>query len=238
MDYLLPGILILGVLLFVIGWIKVILGGFRHHAVTGLVALLPVVNLVTLPAVWHRAGKSVLLGFVGVLLAAGAWFMGAEPKVNKLTAKFGFTLTDNVAETSGPAVDAAADASAESQPVTYTFDLPSQTDTAAKQSETAANVEAEPAAPEPAKRESALPANALYHMVFEAVAPDNLATAIGQYVRISQKDGRTREGKLQAVDEGLIQLEERLEGGTITRSIRLNDVREVALMVKRQRKGD
>lgn len=241
MDYLLPGILILGVLLFVYGWIRVIIGGFYHHPMTGLVAVLPGINLLVLPAVWHRVGKAVIVGFVGILLAAGSWFLGAEPKVNKLAGKFGFTITDKVVEASGAVLGAPAESAAEPQSMTYSFDLPDKAAAPPEAEMHAGDAAANEAAAlmdKPAVTEKALPPNALYHIVFEPVALDKLANATGQYAHLTQKDGRKREGKIMAGTAEQIQLQERRGGGEVTSTIRLGDIRDGALMVKRQGEGE
>lgn len=77
----------IGLLLFIYSFLVYIFAGFKHHPVTGLIAMLPVLNVVTLPSLWHVTGRKLIIGFIGLLIAAGSWFMGAEHGVNNLLAK-------------------------------------------------------------------------------------------------------------------------------------------------------
>ena len=45
MEYVLLGALLVGVLLFLAGWLAVVIKGFQRHAVTGVFALIPVLNV-------------------------------------------------------------------------------------------------------------------------------------------------------------------------------------------------
>lgn len=76
MEYVLLGVLLLGAVLFLLGWLVMAVLCFQRHPITGLLALIPAVNLLALPAMWHRVGGWVITSFIGVLLAAVAWFAG------------------------------------------------------------------------------------------------------------------------------------------------------------------
>lgn len=67
----------IGLLLFAISYLKFAFEGFRYHFVTGLLALIPVVNLVALPTLWDRTSRMLIIGLLGLALAIGAWFLGA-----------------------------------------------------------------------------------------------------------------------------------------------------------------
>lgn len=73
MEYLLPAALILGAFLFILSWIMVVVFGFEHHPVTGIVAFAPGLNVLILPTIWHRVSGWVITGFVGLCIAAAAW---------------------------------------------------------------------------------------------------------------------------------------------------------------------
>ena len=77
----------IGLLLFIYSFLAYIFAGFKHHPVTGLISMLPVLNIVTLPSLWHTTGRKLIIGFIGLLIAAGSWFMGAEQGTNNLLAK-------------------------------------------------------------------------------------------------------------------------------------------------------
>ena len=68
----------IGVFLFSISYIKFAYEGFRHHFVTGLLALIPVVNLIALPTLWDRTRGMLLIGLGGLIAAIIAWFAGAD----------------------------------------------------------------------------------------------------------------------------------------------------------------
>lgn len=68
----------IGIFLFSISYIKFAYEGFRHHVVTGLLALIPVVNLVTLPTLWDRTRSMLIVGLIGLIAAVTAWFAGAD----------------------------------------------------------------------------------------------------------------------------------------------------------------
>ncbi|MBU0656074.1 MAG: hypothetical protein KJ914_13220 [Gammaproteobacteria bacterium] len=279
MEYVLLGALFLGILLFVIGWLVVVVSGFQRHPVTGLFALIPGLNLITLPSLWHRVSGWVITGFVGLLLATGAWFSGADSYLYTQAKSLGMHVTSPAAEP-----DAGATPEASQQRATHTIDIPLE----ARAKPAAATAPAPSAAPAPAAATPApvvteplalppanakpaeqsvpvqqaatpteaplaaptpttpatplapdqdLPASALYHIVFKSIAVNELASASGQYVRIVQKDGQRREGKVQTSSANEILLEERMDGGSVTRTIKLEDIREASAM-SREKGGE
>ncbi len=68
----------IGIFLFSISYIKFAYEGFRHHFVTGLLALIPVINLIALPTLWDRTRSMLVVGLVGLIAAIVAWFAGAD----------------------------------------------------------------------------------------------------------------------------------------------------------------
>ncbi len=68
----------IGIFLFSISYIKFAYEGFRHHFVTGLLALIPVINLIALPTLWDRTRSMLVVGLVGLIAAIIAWFAGAD----------------------------------------------------------------------------------------------------------------------------------------------------------------
>lgn len=236
MEYVLLGVLLLGVALFLLGWLVMAGLCFQRHPVTGVVALIPVVNLLTLPAMWHRVGGWVITSFIGVLLAAVAWFAGANQHVYRHAQAMGMNVSAPVSAAASPEVEIPSEAA----PVTHTIDIPPSV--RAEQPAVAAAATPAPApAPEPKPADvlagaKSLPSSALYHVVFKPLELGKLSSNVGQYVRITQKDGRKREGKLVTASANDIGLEERMEGGTVTRTLKMADLREAALMTHEQGK--
>lgn len=68
----------IGIFLFSISYIKFAYEGFRHHFVTGLLTLIPVINLIALPTLWDRTRSMLVVGLVGLIAAIIAWFAGAD----------------------------------------------------------------------------------------------------------------------------------------------------------------
>lgn len=238
MEYVLLGALGLGLLLFVLGWLMVVIAGFQRHPVTGLFALLPGINLVALPSLWHRVSGWVITGFVGVLLALVAWFAGANAQVSRHAQALGMDVA-------APPVEAAVVPAPQS--VTHTVELAAERQQAAPAPATqqlalaipaAAPVPAQaeavqpapPPAPAPLPPTEDLPANALYHVVFKEIGVDKLSGTEGKYVRITQKDGRRREGKVLSASADSIELEERMDSGSVTLPVKLGDIRAASLM--------
>ncbi|UOG92208.1 MAG: hypothetical protein L3K52_00395 [Candidatus Thiothrix sulfatifontis] len=236
MEYVLLGVLLLGAVLFLLGWLVMAGICFQRHPVTGVVALIPGVNLLTLPAMWHRVGGWVITSFIGVLLAAVAWFAGANQHVYRQAQAMGMNVSAPVSA-APPAVEIPAAAA----PVTHTIDIPANVRIEQPAVVAAAVTPAPVPAPPPKPADvlagaKSLPANALYHVVFKPIELGKLSENSGQYVRITQKDGRKREGKLITTSASEIGLEERLEGGTVTRTLKIADIREVAVMTHEQGK--
>ncbi len=276
MEYVLPAVLVFGILLFVIGWLVVIVTGVNRHPFTGILALIPGLNVLILPSIWHRVGGWVITSVVGVLLAAGAWFMGAGDQLAHHLQRFGVNIgtpaasapavptpsnaapaaappTANVQNLSippntaatAPAPPAATTPPAETTPLalpaasstaptaTQTLALPAAALSAVGSATTPPPVQtAAPATPLPPTEE--LPANALYRLEFKPIELNKLSETEGKYVRLTQKDGRKREGKVQTVTDTEITLEERADGGVASRPLKLNDVRQAAVMMKSQ----
>ena len=77
----------IGILLFLFSYLAYIVSGLKHHPVTGLIAIFPVFNVLTLPSLWHKNGRRLIVGFIGLLIAAGSWMFGAEQGANDLLDK-------------------------------------------------------------------------------------------------------------------------------------------------------
>lgn len=252
MNYWLPGLLVVGVVLFAAGWLRLVVAGFQRHPLTGLLALVPVLNAVTLPSLWHRVKGWVMMGLAGLVMAIVAWVLGGANQLQQHVQSAGLQVDMVPPAPPAPLAQAPADHATQTLPLAVKpapatlaqpapaavvpLELPGagQTETAvktfAKSAPEPAPVATEPAPPLPPVAD--LPANALYRMVFKDMAVAKLADSTGSYVRLTQKDGRKREGKVLSASEHELLLDERLSSGTVERSVRLDEVREAAVLAR------
>ena len=254
MEYVLLGAWLIGVLLFLAGWLAVVIKGFQRHAITGVFALIPVLNVVTLPSLWHRVGSWVIVGFVGLLLAVGAWLGGAQTQLQQQAMRFGVGITaptTAVAVTASvpesnvkPVTAATSNTATTNASTTAVLSLPPAQPQATTPANATVPVQSTPPVPVPVAQPAenttamiqaqALPTKALYHMVFEALPLDKVSESTGSYLRIVQKDGKHREGKLQNVTNTEITVEEREKGGVKSQTFKLNELREVFILRHQQ----
>jgi len=96
----------IGIFLFSISYIKFAYEGFKHHFVTGLLALVPVINIIALPTLWDRTRSMLMIGLVGLVAAIAAWFAGADKAFEAVQADRNtpITTTQNLSGTSDPSI--------------------------------------------------------------------------------------------------------------------------------------
>ena len=236
MEYLLPAALILGAFLFILSWIMVIVFGFKHHPITGIVAFVPGLNVLILPTIWHRVSGWVITGFVGLLIAAAAWGLGALDQISK----HGLNLSSKV----GIPAESIGLNQISSQPATnpqpaainnVPLNLPAAGTTQTHNNTTApATTPTQPhnrTNPTPVATEP-LPTAPLYKLGFETIQATKLAEYENQYVQLIQTDGRKREGRLLEIKADEITLDERTTGQTASTAIKLNSIRQAFVLVK------
>lgn len=168
-----------GALLFVISFLRYVLSGFRHHFVTGIIAALPVLNIVTLPSLWHNSRGKFLTGAFGLMIAAVAWFFGANTGIK--------TMLANRQGATTPAVTTGN--TAIPNPATNNTNAPMPTATFAE-----SNI-------------VSLPTKALYKMTFDDVPVNQINTLTGRIVQITNTDDEQLEGRLKEVSAGIVVLE-------------------------------
>ena len=76
----------LGALLFLSGYLRFVIAGFKRHFVTGLISALPVFNIVTVPALWRTTSRKVISAAIGLVIVAASWFLGANTGIHKVIA--------------------------------------------------------------------------------------------------------------------------------------------------------
>ena len=226
MEYLLIIAFAIGLLLFLVSWLRVIIAGFSHHFLTGLVSMLPVVNVLVLPSVWHKVYGWVMAGFIGLLLAIATWFAGADKQVYQYAHQAGFDLP--VKKVSDPVATGALPTHHETVEVTLPTPATSATTTAA--ADPNANDPNKPAPPLPTGKE--LPKTALFSMSYKPVELSKLGDYQGQYVRLVQKDRRQYEGKLLSADANSLSIERRVNGGLVEHKVSFADIISSEVMTR------
>ncbi|PID45209.1 MAG: hypothetical protein CSB47_09475 [Proteobacteria bacterium] len=198
-----------GMLLFAISYLKFAYEGFRYHLITGLLALIPVVNLIALPTLWDRTIKMLGVGLVGLLIAIGAWFLGAGETFQSYW--HGNRATSSNSATHGNTPIATAPVSADGR----TAAVPVETNWSSK-----------------GKRLSLLPSKALYRLDFESAPPDQIKTFTGRIVRITSVDHTITDGRIQSVTPSSIFIEQTGDG-QIAYEMMLSNIKSIKVMVRR-----
>lgn len=196
----------IGILLFAISYLKFAYEGFRYHLITGILALIPVVNLVALPTLWDRTNRMLMLGLVGLVIAAGAWFLGAGKTFQTYWG--------------GGQSQLAA-------PITATGNSPiatAPTSAGSSTNRTATNSND--------KLLSLLPSKALYRLDFESASADQIKTFTGRIVRITSSDHTVTDGRIQSVTPSSVFIEQSGDG-QIAYEMMLGNIKSIEVMVKR-----
>ena len=223
MEYLLIVAFAIGLLLFLLSWLRVIIAGFAHHFLTGIVAVLPVVNILVLPSVWHQVYAWVMAGFIGFLLAVATWFAGADKQVYQYAHQAGFELPTK--QISHPV----ATSEVATNQATVEVKIPTTT-SAVTTTQTANDDPNQPAQPLPTGKE--LPKTALFTMSYKAVDTQQLNEYQGQYIRLTQKDRQQYEGKLLGTEAGNLSIERRMNGGLVEHKVSFADIVSTEVMTR------
>lgn len=202
---------IIGITLFVISYLKFAFEGFRFHLITGLLALIPVLNLIALPTLWDRTYKMLIMGVIGLAVAAAAWFAGAG---NTFQNYWGGK--QNTAAISSPAVAVNS--------ATTAISANSNAVTAANNQNTAAINQD--------RFLTRLPSKAMYRLDFESVPADKIQTFIGRIVRITDVDHNVTDGRVTSVTASSAFIEQSGDG-QIAYEMMLSNIKSVEVMVKK-----
>ncbi len=198
-----------GALLFIVCFIGYVLSGFRHHFVTGLISMLPVLNIVTLPSLWDRNSKKFFVGLIGLVITSGAWFMGADKGIQNLVSRGDNTTTEQDVISSTPKAS--------------TYKTTSITSTPAS-------------TPIKAKRFSSydeedmfeLPAKALYKLGFDTVPINQISTLKGRIVQITNNNNELIEGRVKSIAPGSVVVD-----GLFENELPIASIKQLKLMVKK-----
>jgi small nuclear ribonucleoprotein (snRNP)-like protein len=202
----------LGVLLFLVSYLSYVASGFRHHFVTGIISALPILNVVTLPSLWDKSRGKFIIGFIGLLIASGAWLMGANKGLQNLLSR----QPQNSSESLVLSAEPDSQQPAQINTLTPTVSVsPVDTD------QTRSRVFNE-------ENMLVLPNKALYTMSFELVPVDKINTLQGRIVQITNTDNEELEGRIRSVTQSSVVLD-----GLFENELPIASIKELRLMVKK-----
>ncbi|WP_020558195.1 hypothetical protein [Thiofilum flexile] len=226
MEYALLIALALGMLLIALAWLMITIAGFRHHFVTGIVAMVPVLNLLILPTIWHRARGWFFTGLVGILLAVGAWGVSvnsqAGQNMQRLLGNHWFTqkLSPMLSPSQGdqePPETVTQEVNISPIPIS-TVSLPPNTTSSTSNMPTETGAQHE------------LPSNALYQMGFQPIELSAANHYIGQSLRIRRSDQKWIEGRLLEATDKMLRIEQNLHGQTQTQELETRYIQSIEVL--------
>lgn len=197
----------LGALIFLISFLGYVVSGFRHHFVTGLIATLPVLNIITLPSLWDKNSRKFVVGFVGLLIFIGAWFLGADKGIQNLISDQKNSNNEEVIISAKPNNNNSANIE---PAVSFS---PAKTNRSVSLDE---------------EDMLQLPIKALYKMGFDVVPVNQISTLQGRIVQITKTDDTQIEGRIKSVSPGSVILDQGFEN-----ELPLASIKQLKLMVKK-----
>lgn len=224
MENVLTIIAILGGLLFIFSFVKYAITGFRYHPVTGILALIPVVNLITLPTLMDaKIVRVVIIGIIGLIFSIAAWFLGAnESLYQHISALRGqSTLSASVERKT-----------TEKQTTTASIDGSSKNNQAIISANTSATTNESPVAlPQPVYRVN-LPKQALYNMKFIEAPIEQIETLKGRVVQIITRKNALIEGRVQKATAASVFII-RADNETIAHEMLLSNIKQLKVLITR-----
>ncbi|MCK5813483.1 MAG: hypothetical protein KAH03_04460 [Cocleimonas sp.] len=216
---------VLGGLLFIFSYLKFALTGFRYHPVTGFLALIPVVNLITLPTLLDsKLIRIILFGIFGLVLSVGAWFLGADKSLQRHIATLrGQPVLVSTADQKNSNEDnnlSSTNASAQGR-----------TDGQDKDSKGVASSTDSVIQAHPVYLEN-LPKQALYSMAFVDAPVEQINTLKGRVVRIVTSKNTVVEGRVQNTTTASVFIS-RQGGENIAYEMLVSNIKQLQVLVKR-----
>ncbi|MGV6809846.1 MAG: hypothetical protein ACWA5U_08220 [bacterium] len=202
---------LVGLVLLVIGYLLIVFAGFRHHTMTGIIAMIPVLNILIIPSTWHRASAGFIIGTVGLVVATIGWLLGGSSYFYQ---HFSIPKPAPQQQTANQQVQPSA------------VPLP-QGEKAAPKEEKPAE-EQNPLSNRPIGAIIPLPDKPLYKLVYKDADRNELKQLIGEYIRITDKKKLRYEGKLENIKGEKISL----KAGINTADFKLSDIAQIEKIVK------
>lgn len=219
MEIALTLAVVLGGLFFIFSYLKFALTGFRYHPVTGFLALIPIVNVITLPTLLDgKLMRVILFGLFGLMLAVGAWFLGADK-----------TLQRHISTLRGqPTLVSTTDQKNANKQSPTT----SATNKTTEQGNVTTSTSTEPpVATHPVYIEN-LPKQALYNMEFVDAPIGQINTLKGRIVQIVTLKNSIVEGRIQNTTAASVFI--RKQGSeNIAYEMLISNIKQLKVLVKR-----
>ena len=169
-----------------------------------------------------------MFGVFALALAAGAWFMGAEKSVNHYTGMLlGKNLPSMTQNTENPTVSAPV----ASSPAAMTSQPGQQRASQNAPAPTTPPAQAKLISLDESKLQR-LPGKALYKMSFEEVPVNNITTLLGRIVRLRDKDYKTIEGRVAAIANSSVFIQQTNSTGADL-ELPVANIKKLSLMVKK-----
>ncbi len=207
-ELILTIILSLGALLFLLSYLAYVVMGFKHHFVTGIISTLPVLNIVTLPSLWDKGRNKFLTSIIGLVLAGGAWALGANKTVNNYLSNRNHTPSETVIHST----DNTQHATSSNKPLSNDLVTPKKSSSI----------------PIDESNMLALPNKALYLMHFDPVPVNKIGTLQGRIVKITNQQNEEIEGRIKEINTSSVIVENQYEN-----EIPIASIKQVLLMVKK-----
>ena len=223
-------IAVVGGLLFIFSYLKFVLSGFRYHPITGLLAFIPVVNLITLPTLMDKKlARTVILGILGLILAVGAWFLGADKSLQKHISTLRGAPT--IISSSKQALMGASKEVSISASSTVATEKTITPETSETEEITPTSIAPQEA---PSVYFETLPKHALYSMEFIETSVQQIHTLKGRVVRITSTSNTITEGQIQNIEKGSVFISKNGEGN-IAYEMLIGNIKQLLVMVKRKK---
>lgn len=211
-EMLYAAVLAGGLVLFVLGWLVIVLFGLRRGLFTGILALIPGLNLLYVAHHWSRATprSGLLISIVGLLIAGVGLYGGGEKKL--------LAILEPELEVRGIEVPEVK------VPITRPTDVevPNQAEAEAAGVDTTTSVLDRPSEPPPGFEPEPLPPKESQQLITAEVVFDWATTCmpllkedLGRRARLSLSEGGIREGRLAGVEDDSIVLAQGVPGGEV-----------------------
>ena len=201
----------LGALLFIISFLGYVISGFRHHFVTGLIATLPVLNIITLPSLWHKSSRKFIVGLIGLIIFIGAWFLGADKGIQNLLSRQVSSVSKEVVVISAAPSNSNQQSTTTNEAVVESLPIKSNRSQSLNEGDMLD-----------------LPKKALYKMGFDIVPVSQINTLQGRIVQITKTDNTQIEGRIKSISPGSVILD-----GLFENELPLASIKQLKLMVKK-----